>query len=57
MDLNDLRSLVTLLSFLIFLGIATWAWWPRNRAAFDAAALLPFEDEGGLGARSQGAEQ
>jgi cytochrome c oxidase cbb3-type subunit 4 len=45
-DLNDLRSLVTLLSFALFAAIAAWAWRPANRARFDADALLPFaEDE------------
>ncbi|HSW05922.1 cbb3-type cytochrome oxidase subunit 3 [Aquabacterium sp.] len=45
MDLNDLRSLVTLLSLLLFLGLLLWTWWPRRRAEHDAAAQLPFLDE------------
>jgi cytochrome c oxidase cbb3-type subunit 4 len=45
MDLNALRTWVTLLSFGIFAVIATWAWWPRNRARFEQDALLPFSDE------------
>jgi cytochrome c oxidase cbb3-type subunit 4 len=52
MDLNDLRSAVTLFSLLMFLGIAAWAWWPRNRKAFDDAAQLPFLDETKREARS-----
>jgi cytochrome c oxidase cbb3-type subunit 4 len=52
MDLNDLRSAVTLFSLLMFLGIAAWAWWPRNRKAFDDAAQLPFQDENHREARS-----
>ena len=45
MDINALRSLVTVLLFLIFLGIVAWAWSSRNRSAFDEAAALPFQDE------------
>jgi cytochrome c oxidase cbb3-type subunit 4 len=45
MDINDLRSLVTLASFLVFLGILVWTWSARRRTAFDAAAQLPFAEE------------
>lgn len=50
MDLNTLRSLVTLLSFAIFLGIIAWTFARGNRDAFDAAAGLPFEDGAGAAA-------
>ncbi|MEW6706108.1 MAG: cbb3-type cytochrome c oxidase subunit 3 [Pseudomonadota bacterium] len=46
MDINDLRSAVTLVSLLIFSAIVGWAWWPRRRAEHEAAARLPFADEG-----------
>lgn len=42
MDLNDLRSAVTLFSFCFFIALATWAWRPSRRADLDAAAQLPF---------------
>lgn len=45
MDINDVRSVVTLLSFVLFVGIVAWAWSKRNRASFDEAAQLPFRDE------------
>ena len=45
MDINDIRSAVTVISFLMFLGIVGWAWSKRNRADFDEAAQLPFRDE------------
>jgi cytochrome c oxidase cbb3-type subunit 4 len=46
MDVNDLRTAVTLLSFVAFLGIVAWALARRNAARFDEAAQLPFvEDE------------
>jgi cytochrome c oxidase cbb3-type subunit IV len=46
MDLNDLRSIVTVVSMLTFVGIVAWAWSRSNRARFDEAARLPFADEG-----------
>ena len=45
MDINDLRSIVTVVSLLTFLGIIVWAWSRSNQDRFDEAARLPFEDE------------
>ena len=45
MDINDLRSLVTVISLLVILGIVAWAWSRRNRERFDEAARLPFQDD------------
>jgi cytochrome c oxidase cbb3-type subunit 4 len=45
MDINDLRSAVTVVSLLIFVGIVVWAWSKSNKAAFDEAAQLPFKDD------------
>ncbi|MGE0099742.1 MAG: cbb3-type cytochrome oxidase subunit 3 [Hydrogenophaga sp.] len=45
MDINDLRSIMTVISLLTFLGIVAWAWSRRNQDRFDEAARLPFEDE------------
>ena len=45
MDVNDLRSAVTVVSLLVFIGIFAWAWSRRNRDRFDEAARLPFQDE------------
>ena len=45
MDLNDVRSLVKLLSFVLFAGLAAWTWRPARHAAHDAAARLPFEGD------------
>ena len=42
MDLDILRSAVTLLSFLAFAGIVAWAMSPRKKAAFAEAERLPF---------------
>ncbi len=43
MDINILRSLVTVLAFGLFVGILVWAFRPARKAAFDDAAKLPFE--------------
>ncbi|MBS3917182.1 MAG: cbb3-type cytochrome c oxidase subunit 3 [Sulfuritalea sp.] len=46
MDTNDIRSILTVLAFVTFIGIVVWAYSGRRRAAFDEAANLPFtEDE------------
>jgi cytochrome c oxidase cbb3-type subunit IV len=45
MDINFLRSTVTVLSLAVFVGIVWWAWSKRNTERFDQAALLPFGEE------------
>jgi cytochrome c oxidase cbb3-type subunit 4 len=45
MDINLLRSIVTVVMFIFFIGIVIWAWSSRNRARFDEAARLPFEQD------------
>lgn len=45
MDINDLRSLVTVVSLVTFVGIIVWAWSKKNKANFDEAARLPFGDD------------
>jgi cytochrome c oxidase cbb3-type subunit 4 len=45
MDVNDLRSAVTVLSLLLFLWLVGWAWSRGRKTDFDEAARLPFEDE------------
>jgi cytochrome c oxidase cbb3-type subunit IV len=44
MDVNDLRSIVTVLSMLAFAGIVAWTLLRSNRARFDEAAMLPFAE-------------
>jgi cytochrome c oxidase cbb3-type subunit 4 len=48
MDLNDVRSIVTLTSLLLFIALVAITWSGRRRAAHDAAAALPFIDEAGV---------
>jgi cytochrome c oxidase cbb3-type subunit IV len=45
MDINDIRSVVTLLGLALFLGLAVWTWRPARRGAQDAAARLPFDGD------------
>ena len=45
MDINDLRSLFTVLMFAMFIGIVWWAYSARRQQAFEEAALLPFPDD------------
>ena len=44
MDMNTLRSAITAVSFVVFIGIVWWAWSARNKSRFDEAALLPFNE-------------
>ena len=45
MDLGTLRSLVTVISMAVFVGIVWWAYARRNQAHFDEAARLPLSDD------------
>ena len=45
MDINDLRSAVTVISLLLFVGLMIWVYRAPRRQAFDAAAQLPFAGE------------
>lgn len=45
MDINILREIATVVSFGTFLGIVGWAYHRGNRARFDEAAQLPFEQD------------
>lgn len=45
MDINDLRSIATVLAFLTFLGIVWWAYGNGARQSFEEAANLPFADD------------
>jgi cytochrome c oxidase cbb3-type subunit IV len=45
MDINTIRSVVTVVAFLTFLGIVLWAYSSARKSRFDAAARLPFEED------------
>ncbi|MBL8446960.1 MAG: CcoQ/FixQ family Cbb3-type cytochrome c oxidase assembly chaperone [Zoogloeaceae bacterium] len=45
MDINDLRSIITLMGFLCFLAICAWAYSGHAKRGFDEAAHLPFTED------------
>lgn len=45
MEINLLRVLVTITSFIMFIGILWWAWKNRNTTDFKEAANLPFVED------------
>ncbi len=52
MDINDLRSITTVLGLLCFLGIVGWAYGKGSKKGFEEAANLPFDADDDLGAAS-----
>ena len=44
-DVNTLRAMATVLSFMTFIGIVVWAYSRRNAADFEEVARLPFEQD------------
>lgn len=45
MDVNLMRSVITAVLFVLFIGIVLWAWSKGRRADFEAAARLPLDDD------------
>jgi cytochrome c oxidase cbb3-type subunit 4 len=45
LDLNTWRSIITLVSLCLFVGLMVWTWNRRQKEAFDEAAQLPFLDD------------
>jgi cytochrome c oxidase cbb3-type subunit 4 len=45
MDINDIRSAVTVIGLVLFLALVRWVWASRRRSVFDAAAQLPFQGD------------
>ncbi len=45
LDINTLRSVATVVSFVVFIGIMAWAWSKRRSDDFAEAANLPFEQD------------
>lgn len=54
MDVNDIRSWVTVAGLVLFLALVVHTWSRRRQAEHDAAARLPFEGEADGTAASQG---
>lgn len=53
MDINDLRSVITVLGLLCFLGIVAWAYGKSSKKGFEEAANLPFAESDGLDVTSK----
>jgi len=45
MDINVLRSIITVVSLITFLGVVLWAYSAKRNTGFEQAARLPFEDD------------
>ncbi len=43
LDLNTLRTLVTVTAMATFLGIVWWAYGPSRKARFERDAQMPFD--------------
>ena len=45
MDINALRIITTVISFIMFVGILVWVWRKRNTSDFKDASELPFKED------------
>jgi cytochrome c oxidase cbb3-type subunit IV len=45
LDFEFLSGIVTLVWFLAFVGLCIWAWSPRRRRDYTAAARMPLDDD------------
>lgn len=45
MDINLLRIIATVVSFIVFAGIVIWVWQRRKSTEFKQAADLPFTED------------
>ena len=45
MDVNDIRSIVTVVGLMLFLALVAYTWSRRRKAEYDAAAMQPFVGE------------
>ncbi len=54
MDINDLRSIITVAGLLCFLAICAWAYSKGSKSGFDEAANLPFAEQDDRGVPGSG---
>jgi cytochrome c oxidase cbb3-type subunit 4 len=45
MDINDIRTVMTVVAFVTFCLIAAWAYSGKTKKQFDEAQALPFADD------------
>ncbi len=57
MTLTDMRVIVTVVSFLCFIGIVLWAFSSHRSKSFEEAAQTPFLDEDNAGKHSPSVSQ
>jgi cytochrome c oxidase cbb3-type subunit 4 len=53
MDINDLRSILTVAGLIFFLAIVGWAYGKGSKKGFEEAANLPFAENDDQGAASR----
>ena len=49
--MSIILSIWTVIVLLLFIGIVAWAWHAGNKADFEAAAQIPFDDDDGVSQR------
>lgn len=47
MDINDARSLITVVSFIAFLAIVVWAYGSKRKKGFEEAARSVLDESDG----------
>ena len=45
MDVNTLRILATVASFVTFIGICAWSWSRSRRDSLEEAGRIPFQQD------------
>ena len=45
MDIGTARGLITLVIFVLFVGLWAWTWSRKRKPDFDEAAQLPLQDD------------
>ena len=45
MDLNDFRTILTVLTFTTFVAVVAWAYSGRRRKEYEAAARMALDDD------------
>jgi cytochrome c oxidase cbb3-type subunit 4 len=56
MDINDMRVLITVLTFVAFVAIVIWAWSGRRLQEFDEAARMALDDDEPYSSSKQGSK-
>jgi cytochrome c oxidase cbb3-type subunit 4 len=57
MDVNDLRSVTTVLMLAVFIGIVWWAFSARTKTSFEEAGRLPLDEDLGSVEKGHGGQQ